>query len=54
MDSFGLEEDGVLGVPPKVRHRVTAVASAGDDLQASVAPTVRTRLACRQHKEKQQ
>lgn len=54
MDAFGLEEDGVLGVPPKMCHRVATMTSAGDDLQSSTAPSVRTRLAfTREKKEKQ-
>ena len=41
-----LEEDGVLRVPPKVRHRVAAVAAARDDFKSAAAATVRARLAC--------
>lgn len=49
--ALGLEEDGVLRVPPKVRHRVAAVAAARDDLQSAVAAPIRARLACYASKE---
>ena len=46
MDSLGLEEDSVVRVSPEVCHGVSAVSTAGQDLQAtSFAESVGTLLA---------
>jgi hypothetical protein len=42
--TLGLEKNGVLSVSPKMRHRITAMSSTGDDLQSAVASTIRTRF----------
>jgi hypothetical protein len=44
--SLSLEEDGVVGVPPEVRHWVPAVAPTGQDLQPPGALPIRTRFTC--------
>lgn len=42
--AFGLEEHPVVGVAPEVGHRVAAVATAAQDLQAAIARSIRTLL----------
>ena len=46
VNALGLEKDGVFGVSPKMRHRVTAMAATSDDLQPAAASPIRTRFAC--------
>lgn len=43
--ALGLEEDGVLRVPPEVRNRVAAVAATRQYLEAAGALTIRARFA---------
>lgn len=44
MHAFGLKEHPVVGVAPEVGHRVAAVATAAQDLQAAIARSIRTLL----------
>ena len=44
VDTFGLEEDGVFCVPPKVSHRIAAVTPASDDLQPTRTASIRARF----------
>ncbi len=46
VNALGLEKDGVLCVSPKMRHRITAMAATGDDLQPAVASPIGTRFTC--------
>lgn len=45
MLSFGLEEYRVLGVPPEMRHGVTAMATTRQYLQSTRALSIRARLS---------
>lgn len=52
VNTFGLKENGVLSVSPKVRDRIAAMAAASDDFQSAVAASIRTRFAYQVWKEK--
>lgn len=45
MHSLGLEEHAMIGVSPKVCHRISAMSTATQDLQAASASSVRTLLS---------